>query len=1090
MYPRISLKYIWLPHRPVYKDEDQSTSKIRPVFNCSLKTRKDKPSLNEASYSGVNIMQNMLLLLFKFRTNSKVLLGDLEKAFLQIRLKLERDRNRFCFFLKDGDKIRCFRYNTLLFGYVCSPFILNYVVKHIAGLYPKDECSQMMKNNFFVDNLVTTSNSTEELTQLYHECSSRLKDVHFNLQSCNTNCNKLKEIMISDDKYIKHGCRLDKVLGYKYEAAADKIFLSSVNLVDNCDTKRKVFAQSAKIFDPLGLTSPVIVKSKLLMSSLWEETKNAPDHWDMPVSDESKSAWTQLSRDLSQLSTLGFCRETFSSDEEMDLFVFSDASQRAFGYVVYSLQKGDSNLIFAKVRSAPLSKKRTLPQLELLAAKLSMEGLFTLLSSFNNVNNVYLGVDAQVVLSWLTSPINTKQVYTSNRIKDTLKLFSDIKDKFQIKVQLKYVPTNCNPADLLTRGLSFQQFQDHLEFWLKGPLFIRTGGEIAWPSADLKCLSDASKTVVCTTLVEPHLPSPPLVSFNRFSKLPKLLNCVGYIFKFLAMKKILKEETMRKIWGTVEPKEVAKVYLLKRMQEESLPSELKFLKETNSVVPQRVRDLNLFLDPVGLIRSEGRMENAGTFSQELVHPLVLGKGHYLTDLIIKNCHHKVQHLGVQPTLNRVRMDGFRLIRPFSAVNRVLRGCFICRKMNSLSFKYPKMTDLPAHRVNLIRPFEHTGIDYTGHIMVKNGEAESKYYMLIFTCLNTRACHLDLLPDMSSEHFVLALIRFSNLYGIPDSLYSDNAATFSAGVVKLNQVFLSPIFKENFGTSNIKHRCIPLGAPWVGSCWERTIKTIKDCLRKTIGRLKLDYFKYVTILSDIQLAVNSRPLTYRCTDNNELEVITPLKFLNPYGSNTLLVKNSSASYPRTKSGQELSESLELRDELLDRFKEIWSNEYLMSLRDSYKNLRQENFVDKIKINDIVLIRNIQPEFIKRRHYWSLARVLDVIKGHDGCIRSALVLKGSADYLSKKREPEIHPVKHLYPVELSLTHEYTVPLPTADNLSEEIVPVPDVYEDSILEPDVQGSAMVCPESEIASTIQQSRRGRIIRAPKAHADYLPFE
>ena len=344
---------------------------------------------------------------------------------------------------------------------------------------------------------------------------------------------------------------------------------------------------------------------------------------------------------------------------------------------------------------------------------------------------------------------------------------------------------------------------------MKGPLFIRTGNEIAWPSADLRCLSDASKTVVCTTLVEPHVPLPPLVSFNRFSKLPKLLNCVGYIFKFLVMKKILKEETMRKFWGTVEPKEVAKVYLLKRMQEESLPSELRFLKESNGVVPDRVRGLNLFLDPIGLIRSEGRMENARTFSQELVHPLVLGKGHHLTNLIIKNCHHKVQHLGVQPTLNRVRMDGFRLIRPFSAVRGVLRGCFICRKMNSLSFKYPKMTDLPAHRVNLIRPYAQTGIDYTGHIMVRNGEAESKYYLLIFTCLNTRACHLDLLPDMSSEHFVLALIRFSNLYGIPDSLYSDNAATFSAGVVKLNQVFLSPIFTENFGTSNIKHRCIPL-----------------------------------------------------------------------------------------------------------------------------------------------------------------------------------------------------------------------------------------------------------------------------------------
>ena len=167
---------------------------------------------------------------------------------------------------------------------------------------------------------------------------------------------------------------------------------------------------------------------------------------------------------------------------------------------------------------------------------------------FSNVNNVYLGVDAQIVLAWLTSPINTKQVYTSNKIKDTLKFISDIKDKYEIKVQLRYVPTDCNPADLLTRGLSLQQFKDNLEFWLKGPLFIRTGGEIAWPSADLRCLSDASKAVVCTMLIDVHVPSPPLVCFERFSKLPKLINCIKIVIKFLAMKKILKEETMERIW--------------------------------------------------------------------------------------------------------------------------------------------------------------------------------------------------------------------------------------------------------------------------------------------------------------------------------------------------------------------------------------------------------------------------------------------------------------------------------------------------------------------------------------------------------------
>ena len=81
---------------------------------------------------------------------------------------------------------------------------------------------------------------------------------------------------------------------------------------------------------------------------------------------------------------------------------------------------------------------------------------------------------------------------------------------------------------------------------------------------------------------------------------------------------------MRKIWGKVEAVEIAKLYLRKKMPEESFPTELSFLKGINSVVPDRVKDLNLFMDSIGLIRSEGRMKNAVTFSQELVQLVALG----------------------------------------------------------------------------------------------------------------------------------------------------------------------------------------------------------------------------------------------------------------------------------------------------------------------------------------------------------------------------------------------------------------------------------------------------------------------------------
>ena len=131
---------------------------------------------------------------------------------------------------------------------------------------------------FFVDNLVTTSNSSDKLISLYKECSARLNKVKFNLYSCNTNCPVLKDVMIADDKYIKHNNPKDKVLGYKYDAAVDKLFLSHVNLDVDANTKRKIFSQIAKIFDPLGFCSPIFVRSKLLIADLWDETGNSAKH--------------------------------------------------------------------------------------------------------------------------------------------------------------------------------------------------------------------------------------------------------------------------------------------------------------------------------------------------------------------------------------------------------------------------------------------------------------------------------------------------------------------------------------------------------------------------------------------------------------------------------------------------------------------------------------------------------------------------------------------------------------------------------------------------------------------------------------------
>ena len=116
----------------------------------------------------------------------------------------------------------------------------------------------------------------------------------------------------------------------------------------------------------------------------------------------------------------------------------------------------------------------------------------------------------------------------------------------------------------------------------------------------------------------------------------------------------------------------------------------------------------------------------------------------------------------------------------------------------MSYSYPKVTNLPKYRVNLIRPFIHIGVDFIGHLIVRDGKKkEKKYYILIFSCFSIRAIHLELLSDMSTVQFVLAFVPFSNIYGIPTHIYSDNAKSFIAGVNHISTVFASQEFKETF-----------------------------------------------------------------------------------------------------------------------------------------------------------------------------------------------------------------------------------------------------------------------------------------------------
>ena len=183
-----------------------------------------------------------------------------------------------------------------------------------------------------------------------------------------------------------------------------------------------------------------------------------------------------------------------------------------------------------------------------------------------------------------------------------------------------------------------------------------------------------------------------------------------------------------------------------------------------------------------------------------------------------------------------------------------------------------------------------GIDFTGHLWIQVEGERKKMYILLFTCLNIIVIHLELVKDMSTHSVILALVRFFNLYGVSLHIYSDNVRAFVAGCNLVKQVFVSDEFVEKFRTFNMKYLTIPLYSAWFGSVWERLIKSVKCCLFKPVGRKSVEYFEFLTLLSDVQNTISSRPFTYRCSEDAELDVITPNAFFYPHFNTALFLRD--------------------------------------------------------------------------------------------------------------------------------------------------------------------------------------------------------
>ena len=351
----------YLPHRGVIK-ASSATTKLRIVYDASTKS-EGKLSLNEALEKGPNLLPMLWGTLLRFRLGRIGVVGDLEKAFLQIVLR-EDERNVCCFLWQHSDgNIVTYCLTRVFFGATSSPFLLQVTLKHHLENEVEDrDVAEALLPNLYVDDTVNSVDSDVEAANFWTKAVEIFQRGGFNLRKFQSNSQNLK---ITRENEIVH-----KVLGIPWRVMTDD-FLPMVGFGPlKRWSKREVASMLAGIYDPLGLVIPIVTPVKCFLQDLWKLGIS----WDATLDEDKQKQFSKILSDMVGSETITTSRwlgtvKQPDTEQIISLHVFTDASCRAYAAVAYlrisSQIQTVSKLVTAKCRLAP-PKGETIPRLELM----------------------------------------------------------------------------------------------------------------------------------------------------------------------------------------------------------------------------------------------------------------------------------------------------------------------------------------------------------------------------------------------------------------------------------------------------------------------------------------------------------------------------------------------------------------------------------------------------------------------------------------------------------------------------------------------------------------------------------------------------
>lgn len=893
-----------------------------------------------------------------------------------------------------GDAKRTFQLLTVTYGTATAPFLANRVLRQLADDEGHDFpiASSILNRNFYVDDVLFGADSIESAIEIREKLNQLLARGGLHLRKWAANTEELLPDVRRGDHERASDVPLEEldsihVLGIAWNPNRDGFQFHFTPVQAPRLTKRAILSIIARLFDPLGWASPIVITAKIILQELWIRKIE----WDAELPDDLAERWRIYYGQLENIQRVSIPRWTGQSIENpaFEIHGFADASTRAYAAVIYLRSLRDSEdsivtLLIAKTKVAPVTPV-SVPRLELCAAVLLARTLSKTIEDLSLSDTpVYRWSDSAVTLHWLNKHPSAWQTFVANRVAEINTLVP--------KAIWRHVPTKDNPADCASRGLLPSEAIEH-QLWWSGPCWLKKRSAF-WPRSRAELLDRAvleeKKTVHVHAVQKVENPFAKLLEAT--SSWPRLLRVTAYIRRFASSVQSSRPQVAKKsqpgsVMLTAREVREAREFWVKMVQSKCFELELRALRREQALASSSsLRRLSPFLDDIGILRVGGRLAHA-PISYDEKHPVILPR-HRVSELIVRQTHARTLHGGARLTLKILRQN-FWILRDSTLVKRIVRECVKCVRERAAR-PAQIMGDLPSARLSSgDKPFTHTGVDYAGPLSVRlskgRGHKTQKSYVALFICLATRAVHLELVSDYATSGFFAAFKRFVARRGIPAEMYSDNGTNFVGADRELRDA-LRIVMRDNelraqMSTDGIEWHFNPPAAPHFGGLWEAGVKSVKHHLRRIVGAHSLTFEELATLLAQIEACLNSRPIAALSNDPEDLSCLTPGLFL--IGGPLVAIPEPSV----LNLNENRLTRWQLVQQKTENFWRRWSAEYLHSVQQRNKWSTSQ---PDLQIGNLVLLRSQLSPPSK----WQLARVIACHPGDDNRVRVVTVKTASS------------------------------------------------------------------------------------------------